>query len=269
MTQSTLQTEESETLNESASATDTGETLEENTTVDSSGDESENVSEQSTDEQANEPSGFTKRIHQKHHELMEEKRAREAAEAELARIKASSEQQRPVIPELPDPYDDNFDQLIAARDKAVQEAAIFDANQRQSQAQRESTEQQRIAEQQQQLVTAVKTYADRAATLNISPEALQVAGQTVAAYGIDDQLASYILGDEQGPLITTYLAQNPAELEKISGFSPMQAAVYLETNIKPKAGSVKRNSSAPPPADTLSGGGAPPKERGPKGAKYE
>ena len=200
---------------------------------------------------------------------MQEKRAREAAEAELARIKAESQPQRPTIPELPDPYDDNFDQLIVARDKAIQEAAIFDAKQQQSQAQRESVEQQRIAQQQQQLVTAVKTYSDRAATLNISPDALQVAGQTVAAYGIDNQLASYILSDEQGPLITTYLAQNPSELEKINTLTPMQAAVYLETNIKPKAGSVKRNNSAPAPADTLNGGGVAPRQRGPKDATFE
>lgn len=267
MTQSTLQTEETETLNESASATDTGENLEENTIVDSSGDESENVSQEKTESE--EPAGFTKRINQKHYELMEEKRAREAAEAELARIKADSQPQRPVIPDLPDPYDENFEQLIQVREKAIQDAAVFDATQQHLQAQRESAEQQRVAQQQQQLATAVKTYSDRAASLNISPEALQVAGQTVAAYGLNSDVAGYILMDEQGPLITTYLAQNPGELEKVSQLEPMRAAIYLETKVKPNAGNVKPSNAAPPPADTLSGGGAPPKDRGPKSAKYE
>ena len=62
------------------------------------------------EEESKDPAGFTKRINQKHFELMEEKRAREALEAEVVALKAKiTEIQKPVIPPLPDPYDDDFD----------------------------------------------------------------------------------------------------------------------------------------------------------------
>ena len=217
-----------------------------------------------------EPAGFTKRIHQKHHELMEERRAREAVEAELEQLRNQQPTaQRPEVPPLPDPYDDDFDIRMKERDAAVLEVATYDFRQQQTQAEQQRQEQQRALEQQNKIIDTVKTYANRATALNISAKELEVAGQTVAAYGIDDQLTQYILNDEQGPLITRYLARNPAELEAIQAMSPMQAAVHVAVNVKTKAGANQNANRAPAPADTLGGGGTAPKGRGPKGARFE
>lgn len=219
----------------------------------------------------NDPSGFTKRIHKKHHELMEERRARLAVEAELQKLRTQQPQeQRPEIPPVPDPYDEDFDDKMKQRDKAIVDAQAFDVRQSQQQAQQQEAQQRAAQEQQQKFANDAQEYAKRATALNVSKEKLQAAAQTVAAYGIGMELTQHIIQDEQGPLITTYLAENPDELERIVTLDPMGAAVHIATAIKPKlvAGN-SMDSDPPPPADTLSGGGAPPQERGPKGAKFE
>ncbi len=244
-------------------ATEPGENLDQ--TTGTPGDEGADSGAQPGD-----PAGFTKRIHQKHHELMEERRARILVEDELQKLQAqASPELRPVIPVTPDPYDEKFDELMATRDKAVSSAAEFDARKTAADTQAQTAQTQRVTEQQQALVKTVQTYADRAAKLSVNAQELQVAGQTVAAYGMSDQLTQFILADEQGPLITTYLAKNPEELDTLRDLDPMRAAVHIATTVRTKAVAAAPIPGVPPPADTLGGGGAPPSERGPKGATYE
>jgi hypothetical protein len=216
------------------------------------------------------PERFNQQINKKHRELMEERRAREALEARLQEIEAKqAPQSRPEIPPLPDPYDEDFDAQMKARDAKILEAAKYDARQETLYQQQQQQREQQQRQKQTELETLANSYAQRAAKLNITGDMLKAAGETVAAVGISDQLAEHILQDEQGPLITTYLARNPGEIEALQNLTPFKAALYLEQKIKTRLSGGRKQADIPAPADTLRGGGTTRKERGPAGATYE
>jgi hypothetical protein len=208
-------------------------------------------------------------IGRQHAKFREQQQRADVLEAELQRVRAQvPQQQRPDIPDAPDPLDDNFDQQLGVRDEAIRERAAFDVRQEVTIAQQTAAANQAQATQQADLNQSAQTYGKRAQDLGLDAAELQVAAQTVAAYGVSDELVVHILNDEQGPLITRYLAGNLVELEALSGMAPMQAAVHLATKIVPKMTAVPTNSGAPPPSDGLAGGGVPPAERGPEGTTY-
>ena len=106
------------------------------------------------------------------------------------------------------------------------------------------------------------------ARLSVDQAALAAAGQTVSTVGIHDALATHILNDPVGPQVTVHLANNLQELATINQMDPMQAAIYIEQNIKPGL-KPKEVKQPPPPPEHLTGQGAREGERGPKNATYE
>ena len=221
-------------------------------------------------QEANEPASYTKRIHQKHHELMEERRARLAIEQELERLKQQQQpvDEAPVVPDMPDQYDDNFEEKIRQRDEALAKRIEWDARQQILQEQEQARQQEQAARRQQENVDRLQKFAKRAQELNISNQELNIAAQTVVAYGVSSEVEDMIVDNENGPVLAVHLAENPAELDVMRGMTGVQAGMYIATNILPKLNSAKKQV-APPPPDTLGGGGAPPAERGPRGATYE
>lgn len=204
-------------------------------------------------------------------ETREAKRETDDLRRQLEETKAKIPQQiAPVVPTMPDQYDDDFDQRLTERDNAIRASAQFDANAR---AQQETAQLTQQAEQQKALqdqAKKVETYAGRATTLGITKEELQVAGNTVGQFGIDSQVANFIMQDDQGPLITKYLSQNPMEMELLNSLDPMSAGIRIATEIKAKASALgNKQREAPNPTETLNGNGVPAKERGPSGAKFE
>jgi len=175
--------------------------------------------------------------------------------------------QRPAIPPMPDPFDDDFTEKMQARDKAVQEATRYDFEQQVRQQQQQAEQQARQQAAMQGLQETAQAYSERAKKLGIKADELKIAGQQLGAAGLDANMVMHILQDEVGPKITTYLAQNYSELEKVKAMSPLKAAVYLENVIKPKA-TQKKGVQPPPPAGSVRGSGAA--ERiGPKGLVIE
>jgi len=228
--------------------------------------ESEVVTKVDTD-----PKGYTKAINKKHYELMEERRKTAGLEAELEKAKASlPTASRPSIPGLPDRYDDNYEEQMASRDDAIKSAAAFDA-QETSNAERQAAiaaDQAKLS--QQQTVEREGKFLERARTSGITDNEITTSLQTVASYGgVGADLATFIMESETGPAVAAYLAQNPEEIISIQGMTPAHGAVYISNVVQQKAAEISRTSNAPPPADTLGGGGAPPIERGPTGATYE
>jgi DNA repair exonuclease SbcCD ATPase subunit len=174
---------------------------------------------------------------------------------------------RPDIPPPPDPYEDGFAQKVAERDAIIARAAQFDA-QIEWEKQQEQRKQQEAANAERERVgKVVQSYSDTAGKMGITADELQAAGAQIAPM-VPDRLALRILNDPQGPEITTYLAKNLVELDTLSRMHPEDAAVYLETAIKPKA---KRPPPklAPDPSDKLSGASMREGDMGPKGATYE
>lgn len=197
---------------------------------------------------------------------------REAARLrkELDAIKAAQPKETPPdIPPMPEPYAENYEAEVAARDKAIRARAEYELRESQraeDQLRADAASGDKAAEQFQ---AKVSEYMGRAKALGVTEQELQAAGQSVANYGIHDELVGFILDSEAGPLITRYLSKNLAELDKLSEMSPIKAAVYIENVLKHKAVGSRKTTSAPDPVDTLRGTGAPRKERGPVGATYD
>jgi hypothetical protein len=177
----------------------------------------------------------------------------------------------PVVPDPPNIWDDNYEEKIKQRDEALIRHAEWRAEQKTRQEWEQRQYYEKAQQEQQQLLTKVQTYTERAEKeYGIDPSDLQVAGNAVAQFGIPEQLTQYLLDDDAGPAITVHLSRNLAELEQLNQMDPIRAAVYIATEIKPRATrNAKRRSAPPEPTDSPKGSSVPEKERGPKGAVYE
>ncbi len=213
---------------------------------------------------------FDKVIGEKTFKAREAERKAEAAEKRLQELEAQlPKENRPAIPSLPDPYDADYSTKIAERDEAIKAAAAFDARQELVKNQQQHVQRQRVEAQQQELVKSATVYKERSDKLGINPSELQTAANALSSFGISEDLTKFLLKDEQGPLMTMFMARNPIVLERMSGLSPLEMGHYIASEIKPKLATVKTRTQAPSPADVLDGGGSPRTERGPKGAKFE
>jgi hypothetical protein len=218
---------------------------------------------------------FNAAIGKKVRQTRDQERRADDLERQLQEIKSQlPKQERPHVPPAPDPFsisDEEYRRTLAQRDEAVKAAVNFD-NQRQTQL----AAQQRLQEQQAQEQHAAQNekileYSKRASKLGIKAEELQIAGNSLANYGIDESLGQFILEDAQGPLITTYLAANPQELDELRSMSPAKAAAMVESQIRNKAVAArpKKVTDTPDPLERPRGAGKPPKGRGPQGATFE
>lgn len=204
-------------------------------------------------------------------EVREGKRANEDLQRQLSELQAKMPvEQAPNIPEMPDQYDEDFDTKMAQRDEALKASERFDARTDFQQQQVQFQEQQRQQVQLEEQNKLVGEYSDRAQKLGVTDTELKVAGNIVAQYGINDQVTAHILNDDNGPLITKYLSQNPQAMDIIRNSPPISAALYIESQIKPQAIKLKpQTTNAPEPVDTLQGSGVSPSQGGPPGTIYE
>lgn len=216
-----------------------------------------------------------KEVNRQHKKFRDEERARLQVEQEKAALQKQLDEINaknnvaPEVPPMPDPYSENFESEVAARDEAIRNRAAWDKEQSLRQSQLQQEQQQQARKEQEQLQTRVESYSKRATDAGIKAEDLQAAGRMVGDY-LQPDLIGHILDDEQGPMITTYLANNPTALDDIRSMSLGNAAVHIATVIKPDIAATKpKPSSAPDPVEPLRGAGAAPQEIGPQGATYE
>jgi hypothetical protein len=176
------------------------------------------------------------------------------------------------IPPIPEPFDDDFDEKVRARDQALIAQANFNAQNQHYLQQQQISQQQAAQAKQQHIHDSMASYTKKAVDMGINQNELQAAGNTVANYGLSDDLILHILGDSDGPLITKHLAANPQDGHKLSSLSPYEVGTFL-ADVKQRAGALKpKKSSAPNPATNLRGNGADPssgKHKHIRGAKFE
>ena len=220
--------------------------------------DSQNQDEQTVDSAGINQEAVNKRISEMHFKAKEAERKAQELERQLQQYQQVNDV-APVVPTMPDEFDDNFAEKMQERDKAIEAKARFDAEQ----AVRQQAEQQKIAEQQMaqqaKLQQVGEKYVSRATELGVSSQELQTAANTIAAYGMSDDMALHIASDDSGPLITKYLAANPSEVVSLQGMTPYQAAIHLEQNIKPAANQLKpKTTAAPAPATKVEGGSVDP-----------
>ena len=199
---------------------------------------------------------INKVINKKHFEKMEaERKAKEAADkaAELEeKLKQYEAQQVGEVPSFPDRWEYESDEDFAKAQREYNDAltrkAAYDAQQAQTLQAQQAQQQQELIRQQQELQQKAISYTENASKFGISAEELKTAGGKVASYGASEGLTMAILADEEGPLITKYLATNPVEVEELSAMNPYQAGAKL-VEIKSKAQALKpKTSNTPPPA---------------------
>lgn len=199
---------------------------------------------------------------------IDEERQRLSQQLEQFQSRQQQDPQRPNIPPVPDPFSDDFEQKMQEREQAIQEAVRYDTFQQLSQQQAEQQARAQQQQQQEALEKTVTSYNNRAKKLGIKADELAVAGRQIAAVGMAPELVEHLLNDQQGPSVTVYLANNLDELDKIHSMSPIQAAIYMETQVKPKA-AARRKPVAPEPTDSPRGSGLPEKLPGSEGILYE
>ena len=213
---------------------------------------------------------YAKRFDKVYGEAREAERQAEALRAENQQLRSQlPQEQRPVVPEPPDPYDADYAGKLKDYTEAVAATATYDAGQK---ARTEADQRQQFEAQQKlqgEWITRAQTYTEKAKALGVSPEKLQETGSYVARAGVNNDVTQYILEHEKGPLITQYLATHTEELDQLVGMNTAHASVYIQTVITPKASASSGVSGAPEPPDSLGGGGAPPTQRGPAGATFE
>jgi hypothetical protein len=202
--------------------------------------------------------------------LQEKIQALQQAEAELAKYRPQQQQAagRPPVPPVPDPFEDGYEAKLSARDEALSKAAQWDAVQAITALQRQEQAKVQAEAGKAEVEKVLTSYTNRAHKLGIKDAELSYASGQIESVGIHGDLVEFILQDTQGPALTVYLGNNPDELDKIKGMSATRAAIYLETQIKPKAA---RQPKKPPPAtlDPVRGSGYREGQLGGKGLVIE
>ena len=207
------------------------------------------------------PNGYKKSINKQHAKFREQERRADGLDEQLAKANEKlsafeAEKKEVIVPDMPDSFDENFEERMKLRDEAIRRQATQDAQKNvaldQQNAQKEAagkTEKDRVD-------SLITDYTGRITTLGLSADDIRIAGETVVRNGIDGQVAEYILADEDGPLITKYLADNPIIQDEIRGLSTIQAAMKINSEIRQAASVNKPQASlTPDPAETLNGRG--------------
>ena len=209
-------------------------------------------------------------INRKHKREMDATRRADAAEARLKEFESKQQQHEPELPQLSDFPDSDevadYNQKLRARIK-------WETEQSYNQQEGQRRQQEAANTKQAEFSKKGEAYTERAKSLGVSNSELQAAGQTVASYNLSEDIIMGILDDKEGALITTYLANNPLDIENLKALSPYKAALYMETTIRPKLKARKpKTTNAPKPAMRVEGKATDPESRRYsqiKGAKFE
>lgn len=208
-----------------------------------------------------------KRINKAIREKYEEKRKREKIEHELQQARQKLEQYDKKIvdiPDMPDAFDPNFDEKIKQRDEALKEQARIEAKKVIEQEHLENQMRQQAQKDRDTINGYVQNMFSNAQKIGINEDELRQADDTVAGFIKDAGLATFILSQNDAPLIIHHLANNLSELENISRMNPIEAAAYIATSVTSSAKKYRPNiPTTPDPLDIPQG-----KAKGTKQSEY-
>jgi multidrug efflux pump subunit AcrB len=203
-----------------------------------------------------------KAINKQHAKYREEERKRLEIEKERDELKdklaaAEADKGEILIPPIPDPFDEDYEEKIAVRDKSIMQKAEQDTQNKSVLEQKNATIQAEEDKDKERLNNLVTSFDSRITPLGLDPADVKNAVNTVVGYGISKEVGEYILQHEDGPLITKYLAENPVELDDLRNMTIIDAAFKIQSDIATAASAMKpQASSAPDPAEILTGRGA-------------
>jgi hypothetical protein len=217
------------------------------------------------------PEGFKKAINKKHFQAKEAERKAEELQRKLDELEAKHAEPAPVavdVPSIPDQFDDDYQAAIKRREDAIQHNATVAAQEAFAVQERAKLERQQQNEKAKRIQKVEQDFNANGVKLGCNPANLQEASNVVAGYGVNGEVANYLLSDPDGPLMVLHLAANPLDIETINNLGSVEAGIYLASELKGKINKPK-TSSAPKPATVLSGSGVATASAGPEGATYE
>jgi hypothetical protein len=247
--------ENDEITNETIADQDTGSDL-------APDSEAEHEEQPQVDEEAEKLSAFERKINKKTFELKQKERE---AEEYKRKIEEYERQQREMeaakfkdIPELPDPFDDDYEQKVRERDALLVQKAHFDAQQSYYLQQQQFQQQQKEQQQREAQTKLEQDFLANAKKVGAKDEEIVSVVSTLVQTGLNNDLGNAIMADPDGYLVAKHLAANPMEAYELNSMNPILAgAKYIE--IKQKAVSLKpKTTSAPTPPKDIGGKGANP-----------
>lgn len=205
--------------------------------------------------------GAKKAINKQHWKAQEAGRRADSLQAELDAVNAEKAKQSvgtpPVIPDMPDQYDDDFASKLTVRDEAIRQNAEFGANQRftDQQAQFQRDEATRV--QQAESDKVHKVFIDKATEQGFEPSRVVQAAQAIGNYGVSDAVAGMLTTEADGPAMILYLEQNPMELQAMKSMPLHLQVSHMNNVVRAGAASHKPQiSSAPMPPTQVATSGA-------------
>jgi len=192
-------------------------------------------------------------------QLKQAERERDALKAKQEQIEQDERDRQAAlvgnIPDMPDAFDDDYEEKVKKRDEALVAQANFNAQNQAYLNQQQLIQQQEAQAKARKVQEAASSYSSKATELGIKPEELQSAANKVANYNLSDDLVMHILADPDGPLITKHLAEHSQDGYQLASMSPYEVGTFLG-DIKAKASALKpKKSSAPKPATNITGNG--------------
>jgi hypothetical protein len=201
-------------------------------------------------------------INAKHRQFKQEERKRLKLEAEIAELRQSNVKSEAAevlpIPDLPDSWDEDFQQKLAEREKAIRANAESGFKKQLDLDRRTVVETQHKAKAEKVRNEQLLTYADRAKNFGIKETDLIEAANIVADAQVPQALADFLISAEDGPLLTAYLADAKSDIDlyDLQNVNSIDLGLRI-SEIRAKAANLKpKATSAPPPASAVRGKGA-------------
>ena len=203
-------------------------------------------------------------------EVREAKRKSEDLQRQLDEVRAAiPKETQPNIPEMPDQYDENYNDQMARRDDAIRAHERFESNQQYTRNQAQQAQEANQRKEAEELNVKAKTYESNAVKKGLNFDEVKAAGKTVIDYGLRGDVINEMLTDTDGSLMSLYMSKNPQAIDSLNNASSFTlGSVYADIKAKASALGVQTRT-APSPTDTLRGSGITTNDGGPDGASYE
>lgn len=226
---------------------------------------------QEEDQESQTPDGFVKAddaqkdINKQHKKFRDEERAHVKTKAATDKLKQELDELRAnsvdlTIPPIPDQYAENYQELIKSRDEAIQRVTQHESDTARLEQDTVRAKEQAETDKLEATQQKVQGFESNIIQLGLNPVEVKKAADIMVDSGITEALENIVLEDPEGPLLVSYLASNPVELDKANGMTFYQLTQYL-SEIRPQALLLKpQTSNAPDPPVILKGGGAPEME---------
>lgn len=178
---------------------------------------------------------------------------------------------RPSVIEAGDTFEEDYETKQQTREEQIRKQAVFDARGKWDAEAQQADQIATQQKQQQDFNDSVVTFRETASKFDIDQNAVALMDQTIASYGgVTPEVGQFIINDEQGMLIWQHMASNPLDIQTVNNMPLQQQGIFLaDIKAKQVALHTKNQSTAPDPAENLTGSGVPPGKRGSKGATYE